>query len=107
MAELKCAVENCMYNNSECCCKGDIMVGGMRACSCDDTCCESFREEKENATNAFNSFNDHPCRTISIDCEAVKCVYNTNYKCHADHVDIRGCGASDCRETACATFQER
>lgn len=108
MAELKCAVENCMYNNSECCCKGDIMVGGMSACNCDDTCCESFREEKEGrATNAFNSFNEHPCRTISIDCEAVKCIFNTNYKCHADHVDIKGCGASDCRETACATFKER
>jgi hypothetical protein len=25
----------------------------------------------------------------------------------ADHVDIKGCGASDCRETACATFSEK
>ena len=46
-------------------------------------------------------------KTISIDCEAVKCVYNTNYKCHAEHVDIRGCGACDCESTACATFKER
>lgn len=105
MAELKCAVENCMYNNSECCCKGDIMVGGMRACNSDDTCCESFREEKEG--QAVNSFNDRPSRVISIDCEAVKCMYNTNYKCYAEHVDIRGCGASDCRETSCATFREQ
>jgi hypothetical protein len=50
---------------------------------------------------------EHPCKTISIDCEAVKCVYNSNYKCHAEHVDIKGCGACDCRETACATFKER
>ena len=57
------------------------MVGGMRADRCDDTCCESFRQERED--QASNSFNDHPCQTISIDCEAVKCVYNTNYKCHA------------------------
>jgi hypothetical protein len=49
----------------------------------------------------------HPSKTISIDCEAVKCVYNTNYKCHAEHVDIRGCGACDCESTACATFKER
>ncbi len=103
MAELKCGVTNCTYNSDRCCCKGDIMVGGSEACKQDDTCCESFREESGNrATNSMN-----PCRTISIDCDAVKCIHNNNYKCHADHVDIKGCGACDCRETACATFQER
>jgi hypothetical protein len=25
----------------------------------------------------------------------------------ADHVDIKGCGADSCRETACATFAEK
>ena len=104
MAERKCAVDTCVYNNSECCCKGDIMVGGMRALSCEETCCESFREKKgDRATNEAK----HPSRTISIDCEAVKCIYNSNYKCLADHVDIRGCKAADCRETSCATFKER
>ena len=104
MAELKCAVDTCVYNNSECCCNGDIMVGGMRALSCEETCCESFREKKgDRATNEAK----HPSRTISIDCEAVKCIYNSNYKCLADHVDIRGCKAADCRETSCATFKER
>ena len=44
--------------------------------------------------------------TISIDCEAEKCMYNSNYKCTASHVDIRGCHACDCRETACDTFRE-
>ena len=88
MAELKCAVDTCVYNNSECCCKGDIMVGGMRALSCEETCCESFREKKgDRATNEAK----HPSRTISIDCEAVKCISNSNYKCLADHVAIRGC----------------
>lgn len=105
MADLRCAVENCMYNNSQCCCKGDIMVGGMRADQSSDTCCESFHEERPGQTT--NSFNDHPSQTISIDCEAVKCIYNTNYRCHAEHVDILGCGADDCRQTACGTFQER
>lgn len=104
MAELKCAARNCMYNSSEYCSKGDIMVGGMRAQNSDDTCCESFRQQKEgDVTNAVG----HPGRTISIDCEAVKCMYNTNYKCYAEHVDIKGNGACDCRETACATFKER
>ena len=63
MAQLDCSVDNCIYNKEECCCKGDIMVGGKHADKKDDTSCE--------------------------------------------HVDIKGCGACDCRETACATFKER
>lgn len=104
MAELKCSVLNCSYNQEDCCCKGDIMVGGKRACCQDDTCCESFSETgKDRYTSAL----EHPSKVISIDCEAVNCMHNSNYKCTADHVDIRGCGACDCRETACATFVEK
>lgn len=68
------------------------------------TCCESFRERRE---DAYTSALDHPSRIISIDCEATRCVFNEDYKCKADHVDIRGCGACDCKETACGTFRER
>lgn len=103
MAELKCMVDSCAYNSDKYCCKGDIMVGGKTAGKKEDTSCESFRERKgERVSNSMS-----PSRTISIDCEATRCVYNTNYKCYADHVDIKGCGACDCKETACATFKER
>lgn len=104
MAELCCSVENCTYNEQCYCCKGDICVGGEKAHRQEDTCCESFHQRKE---DAYTSSLMHPSRTISIDCEATKCVYNEDYKCHAEHVDIRGCGANDCRETACATFREK
>lgn len=103
MAELQCKVENCTYNRENCCCKGDIMVGGHHACCEDETCCESFMQRRGDSFSNSTS----PERIISIDCEAVKCVYNNNHKCVADHVDIKGCGACDCRETACATFKER
>lgn len=106
MADLKCAAENCTYNEQAMCCKGDIMVGGKHACNCDDTCCDSFTCRRE-GQDAFKSSVIHPSKTISIDCEAIKCIYNTNYKCHADHVDIKGCSACDCKETACATFREK
>lgn len=104
MAELRCSVDNCVHNKSEYCCKGDILVGGKHACCDDDTCCESFSETKN---DRFISSTGHPSSVISIDCEAVKCVYNSNYKCTANHVDIKGCGACNCAETACSTFQER
>ena len=106
MADLKCVVESCTYNKDCLCIKGDIMVAGKHACNCDDTCCESFDHKREGA-DSFTSSIAHPSKTISIDCEAVKCVHNSNYKCVADHVDIKGCGACDCKETACATFSEK
>ena len=103
MAELKCGVDNCSYNQDKYCCKGDIMVGGTHADRSADTCCESFAQKRE---GSYTSSLEHPCRTISIDCEAVKCVYNSNYKCHAEHVDIKGGGACNCTETECGTFKE-
>lgn len=104
MAELKCSVENCSYNKSRYCCKGDIMVGGKHADCTDDTCCESFLQD---GRDHYTSSLEHPSKIISIDCEAANCMYNRNYKCTADHVDIKGCGACDCKETACATFVEK
>lgn len=106
MAELKCAVENCTYNDQHLCCKGDIMVGGKHACDCEGTCCESFAQKRE-GTDSFKSSTSHPSPTISIDCEATHCIYNSNYKCSAEHVDIKGCGACDCKATECATFQQK
>ncbi len=106
MAELKCSVENCTYNQGYFCCKGDIMVAGRHADTTEDTCCESFAPQREER-DAYTSSLDHPSRIISIDCEAVKCVYNSNYKCIAGHVDISGNGAGESKETACETFREK
>lgn len=104
MAELKCTVKNCVYNKSDYCSKGDIMVGGRHADKQEDTCCESFAlAGKDRYTGSL----EHPSKVISIDCEAVKCVYNSNYKCIAQHVDIKGNAAADVKQTACATFKEK
>lgn len=104
MAQLDCTVNSCTYNKDQCCCKGDIMVGGKHADVSADTCCESFAERKE---DSYTSSLMHPSVTISIDCEADNCVYNSNYKCHAEHVDIKGSGACECRQTSCGTFKEK
>lgn len=105
MADLKCAVENCCYNDQHLCSKGDILVGGKNACTCDETCCESFSQAKEGRTSFRNSVGQ-PGGTIRIDCKAQKCIHNVNCECVADRVDIKGCGACDCEGTACATFVE-
>ncbi len=104
MAILKCGVETCTYNKEKYCCKGDILVGGKQADQSKDTCCESFREAKD---DRYMSALEHPSQTISIDCEAVKCVYNSDYKCYAEKVMISGSQAGTSRETLCATFKEK
>ncbi|MDE7417756.1 MAG: DUF1540 domain-containing protein [Lachnospiraceae bacterium] len=104
MSELTCGVCNCTYNKDRCCCKGDIMVGGKHSCDCDDTCCESFHKR---SGDSFTSAVSHPSQHISIDCEAVKCVYNSDYRCNAEHVDIKGNHAGTSGETLCATFREK
>ena len=106
MAELICGARSCTYNKDCLCSIGFIMVGGKHADKSDDTCCESFVVKRGDG-DSYTSSLSHPSKVISIDCEAVKCVYNQNYKCVAAHVDIRGEKANQSRETACATFKEK
>ena len=87
MAKLDCSAVNCVYNKEKNCCKGDIMVGGKHAENKDDTCCESFAAKR--VTNAYISALEHPCRTISIDCEATQCQYNKNSIFHSNPNDFR------------------
>lgn len=104
MTMLKCKADTCIHNRECLCSRGDIMVGGKFASESKDTCCESFHEKKG---EAFTSSMCHPSPTIMIDCEAINCRYNTNYKCTAKKVDISGAGATGSRETACVTFEEK
>lgn len=103
MSELKCVVESCCHNDNCRCAKGDIMISGRHAECAEETCCESFSECKK---DSIRNATEHPSLHINIDCEAVKCIYNENYKCVAPHVDIKGCGACSCKGTSCATFTE-
>ena len=48
-----------------------------------------------------------PKDSLSISCEATNCIYNTNKKCDADHVDISGIKAVTEDDTVCTTFQAR
>lgn len=107
MAVLTCGAANCTYNKENLCCKGDIMVGGKQAMDCESTCCDSFHERKCGCSNSVTDSTAHPSATISIDCEATKCIYNADYRCNAEKVDIKGSTAKNAQDTICATFQEK
>jgi hypothetical protein len=102
MTELSCSAVNCFYNKDHLCSKGDIMVEGKGATSEGDTFCSSFREKGCGCTN---SSSEHASRMIDVDCEAEKCTYNEDCKCHAMKIGIGGAGATQCHQTECATFK--
>ena len=103
MAELHCSVENCVYNDDCYCCKGDILVSGTHAKESGATCCASFAQKKHDNCSSATC---HPSQVVGIDCEAINCVYNTDYKCKAKKVDILGNGALNSAGTSCGTFKE-
>ena len=104
MPALVCSAQHCVYNNAMYCSKGDILVVGENAKECQDTCCESFQERRqESARSSMGS----PSAKIDIKCEAVNCKYNNQCICHAQQVDISGAAACKCEETECVTFDDK
>ncbi len=101
MTRLECSVTNCMYNDENCCCKGDILVTGKEAKNTSETCCGSFHERKGwGAKNMVGHKSEH----IDVDCEAVKCKFNEACKCSADRIGIVGGNATAICDTQCASF---
>ena len=105
MTNLSCNASTCTHNADKCCCLSGIDVKGANACTCDETCCGSFDNKKENgsARNAAAS----PKLNLTIQCAAHNCVYNEDCHCHADEVCICGSAACDCEETCCGTFKAK
>lgn len=100
MADLSCEACGCFYNMDKKCSKGLISVGGKNANAVEQTCCETFTGAKGEARNACDCADIH----TSINCDAVKCTFNSCGKCSASHVSIEGQKAKDSAETACGTF---
>ncbi len=99
MTSLNCCVENCAYNNHNCCCVGAIKIGGKQATYPARTCCDSFAEKDSAPTSCHT-----PNPQIDISCKATNCMYNYNCRCSAEHVDISGRFACICGETECSSF---
>lgn len=102
MTKLKCDVTSCASNAENCCCRPDIHVGGHSACDCRETCCDSFQEKAEAATNVVR--HDFPDEVVDICCDACNCEYNDDGTCKADCVCVGGRQAHDKHQTECDTF---
>ena len=81
MTILDCSVTGCMYNEANCCHKGNIKVEGEDAKESEDTCCGSFAERGDRC--AKNVTGDAP-KNIEVACCAANCVFNKEEKCSAE-----------------------
>lgn len=105
MTNLKCSVENCLYNADHLCSLNEIDVNGPDAHHSEATCCHSFRDGEGKVSNSEALANAK--LETSIKCSAENCVYNEECHCYADDVDICGCGAKKTEHTECDTFRCR
>ena len=105
MPDLSCHAVNCIHNADHCCCKSEIRVDGSKARKKDHTCCGSFDYDGE--ADAPRNASEEPHLKLSVDCEAAHCIYNEDFRCRADHIDISGSSADHPEGTLCETFRTR
>ncbi|MCD8124883.1 MAG: DUF1540 domain-containing protein [Lachnospiraceae bacterium] len=103
MPLLDCSVETCVHNSDNRCCLSSIGVEGQYASREAETSCGSFAWRKE----CFCNKAEEPKRQLTVDCQAVDCVYNRDRMCSAGHIGIAGRTAHVSDETECQTFQAR
>ncbi|MDD6234439.1 MAG: DUF1540 domain-containing protein [Lachnospiraceae bacterium] len=102
MTNLGCCVENCVHNEDNMCCRGNIKVDGHKAHDAGETCCASFQDcGCHGATNSTH----RPNAKIEVACDASNCMYNNNMMCSAGHIDVKHSGNTVHGETECATFK--
>lgn len=101
MANLKCDVKNCSYNEDCRCCLSKIEVGDQVSSNPNSTNCESFVESEYIASNCAME----PQEVVQIKCSAIQCIYNCAHECHAEDVVIGG-ASTVCHyeDTYCGTF---
>ena len=87
MTILDCSVTGCMYNEANCCHKGNIKVEGEDAKESEDTCCGSFAERGDRC--AKNVTGDAP-KNIEVACCACL-LYTSDAADEEDSGDLGGC----------------
>ncbi len=101
MTVLDCSVTGCAYNEDRCCKKENIKVIGLEARENSETSCSSF---KELGCGCGSNMAKRNAKEVDVSCEATHCKFNSNEKCHAEHIGIAGGNACECEQTECASF---
>lgn len=96
MPALQCNVIPCSYNRTGRCCRPSIRVNGETAHISSDTSCHSFAERTQNQMTSSISYRT-PNESLSVDCDAHRCIYNQEKKCSAEAISItHGYSGTEC-----------
>jgi len=106
MPTISCEVKKCCYNTEGGCKLENVRVDGDSAVVSDETLCDSFTENKEEATNNC-SCEECACDKADVECSAENCRYNSDGCCEADKIEIGHSTADCCSDTQCETFEEK
>ncbi len=102
MPNLQCNVYSCSSNKTGHCCRPSINVNGATAYSLSDTGCQSFTENTQ--TQMINGTHyDSPNQSLSVNCDAHRCIYNKNQVCTADSICINYGSLG----TECSSFKQK
>lgn len=111
MTNIACTAKNCAYNRDTTCYKGKINVEGLFSRSKLGTFCESFKTPKERQLFEMELGSDMQSESLEpfetrteVKCSANYCVYNKNYKCQAEKINVGMEGARFRSETECDSF---
>ena len=84
MKDLKCALKNCKYNKSFCCCADEITVTRTALCA-------SYTPEPDKNGNLFEAGIDETKPTFKIDTEVnctAPCLFSKHKKCVAVGITV-------------------
>lgn len=101
MTTLQCNVNVCSSNSKGYCCRPSIHVKGETAHTSSDTGCGSFTERTQNQMTSGVRY-DSPNQSLSVDCDAHRCVFNQNKNCTANSISIN----HGYTGTECASFKQ-
>ena len=108
MPILKCGVDTCTYYYDNRCSKSMIKVTGFDANKEDETNCSSYHRKDRIAFDSYNleigTIDDIITEYLSVNCDAVNCLYNRNLLCYAKDIKIDGTNAKKYIDTFCSSF---
>lgn len=103
MSRINCEVTSCSHNKSQVCYANCVDIVGASAKAEKGTCCGSFLSKTVYSELTNNVLSAGSCDCLK--CSVETCVYNKNYLCSLDSIQVSGENAEYYTHTGCASFK--
>lgn len=106
MPRISCSVENCSYNQAQCCCANIVNIGGKGAQDNCDTCCGSFLNNLGYSNLA--QYTNNRGGLDAILCRVDTCAYHADEHCTLNEIEVGSSEEVDIyTETDCRSFKKK